>query len=271
MKAIILGRKITSRTETIKYVAEKFDWKDVFIGISHSHAFWAWIMARLTGKKCIYYCIDFYSPKMEKTFKGKLLNWVELQLDKFLVRHCDIIWDISERINEGRAEFGHYSPLVGKTHKIVPLAYPSAYFRFRSSVAQNRGIFIGLDPYGLELMEGIDYLWLGKGKMSLEELLDKTSQGGFGISLWKEKGNNYYGDPGKTKLYSACGLPVIMTNNTPYAKIIKETQAGLVINYSKIALRNAISEIVRHYNFYKNNVKKTWRYIDADQYRNLLE
>ncbi len=134
--------------------------------------------------------------------------------------------------------------------------------------------YVGLEPYGLELLEGlenINLIWPGKDKrLPLEELLDIISKADIGISLWKEKGNNYYGDPGKTKLYSACGLPVIMTDNTPYADIIRETNAGLVINYDKYELEKAILEIKDNYEYFKSNVKKTWKYINADElYRNL--
>jgi len=272
-KTIILGKKIVGRKETLEYVAQKYNWRNCIIGISCFFGFWAWIWGRLTGKKVIYYCIDFYSPKIAVNKFDALFIWLAMQMDKFLIRHCDEIWDISTRINRGRFEFGGY--MVHS--KVIPLSYPPSYFKFNNKpVYKNTIVFVGLDPYGLELLpKNIDFVWLGKDKLlPLDELLDKLSNCGIGISLWKDKGNNYYGDPGKTKLYSACGLPVIMTGNTPYAMIIQETQAGLIIEYSEIDLENAIQEILHNYNFYKNNVRKTWKYINADEVfrnRNLLE
>ena len=263
-KAIILGKKIVGRKETLEYVAKKYNWQNVVIGISCFFGFWAWVLARLTRRKCIYYCIDFYSPEMiiNKRLKNRIFNWGSRQLDKFLINYCDELWDISERINEGRLKFGNYRAILSK---IIPLSYPLSYFRFNYG-QKDKMAFVGLDPYGLELLDGIDYVWLGKDKfLPLGELLDKLSLCGIGFSIWEEKGNNYYGDPGKTKLYSACGLPVIMTDNTPYAEIIKETQAGLVIEYNKPAVEQAIKQIFNNYDFYKNNVQKTWKYINADE------
>lgn len=149
------------------------------------------------------------------------------------------------------------------THKIVPLAYPPSYFRFKTG-NPNLGVFTGLVPYGKELLEGIDYVWIGRGKTPIKELLEKISSCGYGISLWGKKGNNYYGDPGKTKLYSACGLPVLMTDNTPYAKIIKETMAGVIVDYTKESVNKGVKELIFNHAFYKRNVKLTWKYINAD-------
>lgn len=265
MEAIILGKKIVGRWETLKYASEKFGWQDVIIGVSCFYGFWAWVLAKILRKQVIYYCIDFYSPEIAENLWDRVFIWSAMKMDRFLVRHCDKVWDISDRINEGRLEYGGYE---AKAPLLVPMAYPPHIFQIRGSFEQKRAIFVGCSPYGLELWNGtmpLPLVWLGKGcLLPQEELLEEIAKSAIGISLWKNKGNNYYGDPGKTKLYSACGIPVIMTDNTPYAKIIKGTKAGLVIPYGKTALKNAVIKILSNYKFYKNNVKKTWEYIDAN-------
>jgi len=262
-RAIIFGKKIVGRKETLEYVAEKYNWQNIVVGISAFFGVWAWLLGRLTGRKCIYYCIDFYSDEVIEGFFDRLFIYAERLVDKFLCKHCDETWDISRRINEGRYQFCKFSA----DSRIIPLCYPPSYFSFKENNFGNKIVFIGLNPYGLELLpKNIEFEWLGKDKLlPLEILLNRLCLCDIGISLWKKKGNNYYGDPGKTKLYSACGLPVIMTGNTPYATIIQKTQAGLIIEYSEIDLQNAIQEILHNYNFYKQNVKKTWKYINADE------
>jgi len=267
-KMIILGKKVVGRVETLEYANKKFKWPyHCIIGVSCFYGFLAWFRAKTFGykMKCIYYCIDFYDPTVFTGWWDKIFIPAAIMMDKFLCRHCDEIWDISERINIGRLKFGHYCPPKPRIRKIIPLSYPPHYFRYRSPVEPKKGVFLGLSPYGFELLGDISFEWLAKGKMPISELLDRLSTYGFGISLWKERGNNWYGDPGKTKLYSACGLPVIMTGNTPYAKIIKQTHAGIVIDYNQQSLRYAIKKITDNYSYYKNNVKKTWRYINADE------
>ena len=281
MKAIILGKKIVARRETLEYASNKFNWQNVVIGVSCYYGFWAWLLSRLLRKKCIYYCIDFYTYRVKKDFLDGFSIWAAMQMDKFLVHHADICWDISERINYGRFELGFYSSDVQERRKnyigeidegkkgkdrIIPLSYPHTYFRYTEQVDKKLLVFVGLDPYGVDIMPPeIKFQWLGNGKMPWYELLNKTALAGIGISCWPIHGNNFYGDPGKTKLYSACGLPVIMTENTPYADIIEKTKAGIIVKYDLEDVRKACHKIWKNYKFYKRNVKKTWEYIDADR------
>jgi len=258
--AIILGKPIYGRLETLQYANKKFKWSDKWvIGISQSYALKAWLLAKLTGRKSLYYCIDFYSPEIADNAWDALWIWCAMMADKFLVKHCDRVWDISEKIAEGRMIFGNY----GYMGEIVPLSYPPEYFRF--SKRTYIGIdcaFVGLVPYGKNLWTSTTH-WIKN--LPQEELLNRLSHTKIGIALWGKKGNNYYGDPGKTKLYSACGLPVITTENNPYADIVRKTGAGIVVRYTKRDVQRAVRRICKNYKFYKNNVKKTWKYINADK------
>ncbi|MDD5433016.1 MAG: glycosyltransferase, partial [Candidatus Omnitrophica bacterium] len=69
----------------------------------------------------------------------------------------------------------------------------------------------------------------------VNEMLDVVSSSAVGVSVWDDKNNRilnaYYGDPGKTKLYSVCGLPVVVSDITVYAKVITEYGAGVAIKY----------------------------------------
>jgi len=277
---IILGKKVVSRLETLQYAAKKFAWPDNWvIGISSYYAFWAWILARLTGKKCLYYCIDYYTYRVRKDFLDGISIWLAAKLDRFLCKHVDYVWDISVRINYGRMELEKKilyrnmtkqyigEPLnkkeYGTPSRIVPLTYPPSYFR-DSVVYYKVPVFVGLVPYGKDLWP-INTVWLGKGNMRLEDMLDQLSNCGIGISIWDRDGNNYYGDPGKTKLYSACGLPVIMTNNTPYAEVIDRLKAGIIVEYTKKSIDDAVKKIFENYDFYKSNVYRTRDFINADK------
>lgn len=259
--AIILGKPIFGRLETLQYANKKFNWSDKWIiGISHSYAFKAWLLARLTGKKCVYYCIDFYTYKISSGFFDNIWIWFSIKLDKFLCNHVDEVWDISEMINVGRWEYSRYM----RNSKIVPLSYPPDYFRWSYDIF-NCGIFVGLVPYGKKIWPNKTRAEL-EGKIPLDKLLNRISEYSCGISVWEKDGNNYYGDPGKTKLYLACGIPVIMTKNTPFAHIVEETKAGIVLQrYSKRDAERAYRRIMNKYSFYKRNVRKTWRYINADK------
>jgi len=283
---IILGKKTVGRLETLLYANQKFNWNDDWVmGISSYYAFWAWLLARITGRKCIYYCIDYYTYLVRKDFLDGISIWLAAKLDHFLCKHVDIVWDISHRINQGRYDLERFilyrdiranvigEPVnmkdYGTPSIVMPLSYPPNYFRFKKTGIP-RPVFVGLVPYGKEVWTDNTH-WIGDGSKPIENLLDELSAYGIGISVWDRCGNNYYGDPGKTKLYSACGLPVIMTDNTPYAEIVRKTGAGIIVDYTKESIEQAVKKIFRKYSFYKSNVKKTWEYIDADRLLNNIK
>ena len=274
--AIILGKKHFGRLETLQWANKHFNWPDdVVIGISCFYGFWAYIRAKLTRKRCIYYCIDFYSPEIAKNLWDRVFIWSAMQMDKFLISHVDKVWDISVNIDKGRERFGKYqvkwSFRKWISHQVVPLSYPPEYFRMSSTLSHKPLAYVGLEPYGLELIYPIPcvkFRWLGGIEckfLGKYELLNQLCEYGIGIALWKEKGNNYYGDPGKTKLYLACGLPVVMTANTAFSRVVKETEAGVIVDYTQESVEAGINKILANYDYYKQNVKKTWGYINAEE------
>lgn len=74
----------------------------------------------------------------------------------------------------------------------------------------------------------------------------------------KEKIHNfsYYGDPIKIKEYLASGLPVILTDVPHNAKEIERRKCGIVVNYKKEEIANAVIKILsneKELNYYRNN------------------
>jgi len=99
---------------------------------------------------------------------------------------------------------------------------------------------------------------------SNEEMLDIVSSSAVGISLWDNRDNkllnSYFGDPGKTKLYSVCGLPAIVSNDTVYSQVITRNKAGIAIDYAPEALAAALRTLLREdsvYYEYKSNAINT--------------
>lgn len=81
----------------------------------------------------------------------------------------------------------------------------------------------------------------------VNKMLEIIASSAVGISLWNPKAlilNAFYGDPGKTKLYSVCGLPVVTSNFTVYSQIIKKNKAGMAINYDTKELFKALKKIL---------------------------
>lgn len=80
------------------------------------------------------------------------------------------------------------------------------------------------------------------------EMLDIIASCAVGVSVWDDKRDKivqaYYGDPGKTKLYSTCGLPVVVSNFTEYSGVIAQHKAGVAVSYDSAELANALKEIL---------------------------
>jgi len=97
----------------------------------------------------------------------------------------------------------------------------------------------------------------------VNEMLDIVSSSAVGVSVWDDKNsrivNAYYGDPGKTKLYSVCGLPVVVSDMTIYANAISEYKAGVAIEYNKNQFLEGLKEILLNdsdYAVFKANAKR---------------
>src|SRR5260370_33960871 len=51
-----------------------------------------------------------------------------------------------------------------------------------------------------------------------------------------------FADPGKVKIYLACGLPVILTNVPPIAPLLEERGAGRIVPYEAAAVTEVVIE-----------------------------
>jgi len=79
-----------------------------------------------------------------------------------------------------------------------------------------------------------------------------------GVATYIPEKNNvsYYGDPSKIKNYLSVGLPIITTNVFVFSKEIKQSNAGVIINYfNPKELVSAVATITRSYAKYQKSAK----------------
>jgi glycosyltransferase involved in cell wall biosynthesis len=100
----------------------------------------------------------------------------------------------------------------------------------------------------------------------VDEMLEVVAKSAVGVSVWDDRNNRilnaYYGDPGKTKLYSVCGLPVVVSDITVYAGIVSRYNSGVAIQYDSRQLLEALKRILADENAYlefKKNAVRTAR------------
>ena len=103
-------------------------------------------------------------------------------------------------------------------------------------------------------------------------------QCGIGVALYRRGGGDYsaFGDPGKPKVYLACGLPVIIGDVPEVAALIQERRAGVAVRYAAQDVAAAVRSIVNDYATYRANAlalarEFTWNRIFTQAWRATME
>lgn len=259
---------------------------DIFIGIDNVNAFCGILLRKLgRTRRCVYYVID-YTPVR---FTNRFWNAVYHRLDKFVVRHCDEIWNISERIAKVResqgvraganrvvgvgVDFEHI--VIPDTRKVTDLVVVShltegkgvqlaiaAMKRIRESVPDAKLFIIGTGPFEAHLRELAAQLEPGDavsflGAMDHRQLFAFMPSCGIALAPYTEDPASitYYADPTKPKEYLACGLPVVITDVPWIAQEIAQAPMGICIRYDAEELAKAVVRLVNDPVFYNTCVE----------------
>lgn len=236
------------------------------------------ILLRKIGliKKVIFYSID-YTPYR---FQDKTLNSIYHFIDKLACYNADIIWVLSFAMRTLREKRGiqldKSAPSLllpmGANLKRIKVLSLSQINRFQivyvGSLIEKQGLQLVLEalPAVIDAVPRVSLMVIGKGnfendlkKLSqslklekyvkflgfvedhrkVEKILTKSS---VSVATYTTEKENYayYTDPGKPKLYLGCGLPVIITDVPKIAKKIGKNEAGIVVEYSKNDVSNAL-------------------------------
>jgi len=280
---------------------------DLYVGIATFSAMMGLILKRMgITKRFIYYCIDYY-PSPPTIGLNRIINIVIKMIDRICIKYADMVWDISPRIKEAREEFNHipsdsymsivtplgYTEQVGRT---CPMSHKEPWtLGFVGSLSENQGLqlivdampnlkerfpeikvlIIGHGPFGETLKKrirnrGLDDHFIFHGFIKDDnDVFDILSRCMIGLATWtgEETDNSLYADPGKPKLYALLGLPVIITSAPQVSELIKNTGAGVVIDYSVDEFVNAVDKIIGspgNINYYLSGVDNFRPFCMAD-------
>jgi len=94
----------------------------------------------------------------------------------------------------------------------------------------------------LDVEKYVEFLGYFEKHEDVENILSKC---GLGLAMYSAELSkwSYYADPSKIKSYLACGLPVVTTNLTYIAHDIEQRRCGIVCDYNKDCLSEAIIKI----------------------------
>lgn len=231
-------------------------------------------------KKLIYYTID-YTPYR---FASPILNNLYHLADRLACYWADAIWILSPRMSAERAIQGVdpkrsapsiLLPMGAHLDRIKLLP--------ANQIKRHQLVFVGhlLEKQGVQLLlqalaevikiqPKAHLLIIGQGgyRPKLEQLTHSLKldayvtfagfvaahreverllcQSAIGLAPYQPGADNYtaYTDPGKPKLYLACGLPVIITDVPASAELIEQKKAGIRIEYTKDSIAEALKRLL---------------------------
>lgn len=255
---------------------------DIYVGSDNLNTF-AGIVLRALGRvrRVVYYVIDF-SPAR---FPGRLMNAVYQAVNRFCCYHADVIWNVSPAMIGGRERIGIRRersapqitvPLGCDYARIRGIAAgehdPHALVYFGALRGEHGpGLVLEALPRMLREAPDIRVVFAGGGELeerlktraaelgiaervrfagfipSDEEAYRVLSGCGLALATYPPDDHTYkrYCDPGKVKIYLACGLPVLITDVPAIARELAEKGAGVIVEYSPEALAEAALRIFR--------------------------
>lgn len=257
---------------------------EIGLGIANFASLCIWISKVFSTSriKLVYYCLDFY-PKSAKGIGNRLIHLFYRISEKVLVSGCDLVWDISPTIADGRAE---NLRIKRSSYEMieVPGGWPASYEKeydveerepgaigFIGTLSENQGLqlaiekledlakivpdvrlhIVGQGPYREELetlvaSKNLNDNVIFYGYLPEREAFHVLRRCQVGIGLWtgSPDDTSRYADPGKPKLYALLGLPVIITMYTPVAVKLEKCDAGIVVPYDGIKYLQAATDLL---------------------------
>jgi len=255
---------------------------DLYVGCDNLNAF-SGLVLKLMGRvrRVAYYVIDFTPHR----FENRVMNAVYQALNKLCCYHADVVWNVSERMIGGREEIGIRRDLSAQQITVpLGCDFGSIPRRDGSEVDPRNIVYFGTlrREHGPGLIiealprivgeePAVTVTFAGGGELreelerradelgvsshvrftgfieSGEEIYRTLASAGLALATYPFSEGAYksYSDPGKVKIYLACGLPVLITDVPHIAGEIGRAGAGRIVGDDPGSLADAVLDIVR--------------------------
>lgn len=238
-------------------------------------------------KKVIYYTVD-YTPRR---FENNILNSIYHLIDRICCYKVDIVWNSSVAMVVGREKVGVKTEKAAKQITVpdgcnfnqverLPIEEINrfdvvfmghlrekqgigllleSFFEVCQKVKKARLIVMGTGPLEdrlkekarqLEVSDRVFFTGFIKDYSDLEKMMTKCAVA-MAPYVPDPESFSFYSDVNKPKAYMSCGLPVIITPVPQIAYEIKEKRAGLLVNYNKREITEAIVKLLTNDRLYK--------------------
>jgi len=274
---------------------------DIFFGSDNLLTLAGVWMKKIAGiKKIVYYMID-YTPVR---YANPAVNALYYAMDRASAYGSDAVWPLDPRTIEGRFEDKKLDPKKVNWYA-VPYGNHSSRFKLPSKIKSNhicymgglikakgaelflpiaeelirqktkfKFIIVGGGEYGLELKDEIKKRkWSGYMEVlgyiedndRLQEIISRCS---VAIAPYfpEDKNNfSYYADAGKLKTYLGCGLPIVVTDVPPFAKVLVKKGAGLIAKYDSKDIVDKAKKVLTHQATFRKKAIELGKEYDWDR------
>jgi glycosyltransferase involved in cell wall biosynthesis len=228
-------------------------------------------------KTVAYYMIDYTPVRYGNRFLNSLYYWVDRQA----ACRANVVWPLTEEMIQARFAAGRLNP--GRVRwTVVPYgchAVSGASFDVRNvvylgDIVQSKGadLFISFANALRRIVPDFRFTIIGGGRdlanlkaaveqaglrdqvtfhgfvASIDDVVALVAQCGVAIAPYDSSDANsftFYSDPGKVKVYLGCGLPVVLTDVPPIARVIAREGAGRIARYDATDLAETVASVMR--------------------------
>lgn len=240
------------------------------------------VWLRRLGKveRVLFYTIDYVPQR----FDNWLMNEIYHAIDRFCVKNCDVVWNLSPAMAEGRENRG-VSPKYRAKQVVVPTGTDVSNDSSQpSNIDKNKIVFMGhlrprqgveslirAMPNILKEVSEARLLIIGTGPLEeglkwevkrlgldghveftgyikdYKDMLRRLAECGLAVAPYVDDDKTFtrYSDPGKPKDYTAVGLPVIITKVPQVAWEIEKSGAGIAISDDITQLASSVVSILK--------------------------
>lgn len=258
---------------------------DLFVSVGLHLAFLGVFLKKIRiVKDTVFWTIDYFPNR----YRNRFLNWISLKLDEICTLESSYAWSISETILDERERRGirisgkrtSVVPIsfldseiqVASTASIIPNALlytgnlnplygfdlvvdameevkklkPEAFVTVASYTPFSKEMFQKIQRLGL----AANFHILGQVENDRLEILLKTHR--VGLAPYRPefaRSVKNFADPSRVKYYLSRGLPVIVTRAVKISEEVEKHGAGIVIDYDKRQLVDAIMKLLTNDEF----------------------
>ncbi|MBM4162923.1 MAG: glycosyltransferase [Lentisphaerae bacterium] len=228
-------------------------------------------------KRVAYYMID-YTPVR---YANRLLNGLYYWVDRQAACRADVVWPLTEEMIQGRFNAGRldrrrvrwYVVPYG-CHAVSSASYDVRNVVYMGDIVQSKGadLFIPFANALRRMVPAFRFTIIGGGRdlaglkaeaeraglrdqvtfhgflAAIGDVVALVARGGVAIAPYDPSDANsftFYSDPGKVKVYLGCGLPVVLTDVPPIARVIAREGAGRIARYDATDLAETVASVMR--------------------------